>query len=95
MGFAVARFGLFLRELRQTETHIAVQRTGLSVYSGVALVAVGVLVNLGAIGNHLRTVSELRSGNWVPGRASKSAVMLATILALAGIAMGVYLLRLG
>ncbi|HTF63162.1 MAG TPA: hypothetical protein VK638_10670 [Edaphobacter sp.] len=61
----------------------------------VALVAIRVLVNLGAIANHLQAVRELRSGNWVPGRVSKSAVMLATILALAGIAMGVYLLRLG
>jgi putative membrane protein len=94
VGFAVSRFGLFLREMRQSETHLPVHSTGLSVYSGVALVALGVIVNVAAVTQHIRTVRELRSGIWIPGRVSTSAILLALLLALVGIGMGVYLLYL-
>jgi len=47
VGFAVARFGLFLREL-QPEKVRAAHATGLSAWAGVALVALGVIVNVGA-----------------------------------------------
>ena len=93
VGFAVSRFGLFLRQMRQAETHIPVQSTGLSVYSGVVLVALGVLVNVVAVASHIRTVRELREGSWLPG-ISTSAVVLSLVLAAIGIAMGVYLLYL-
>jgi putative membrane protein len=94
VGFAVSRFGLFLREMRQSETHLPVHSTGLSVYSGVALVALGVIVNVSAVTQHVRTVRELRSGSWIPGRVSTSAILLALLLALVGVGMGVYLLYL-
>jgi putative membrane protein len=45
VGFAVARFGLFLRQMQSEETHMPIHSTGLSVWSGVALVALGVIVN--------------------------------------------------
>ena len=52
----------------------------------VLLVALGVVVNAAA------TVRELASGSWIPGRVSKNAVILAILLALAGILMAEYLL---
>jgi len=94
VGFAVSRFGLFLREMRGVDLHSPVQTTGLSVYSGVALVALGVLVNVTAVMQHIRTTRELRDGVWVAGRVSTSAVILGLILAAVGVGMVAYLLYL-
>jgi putative membrane protein len=94
VGFAVSRFGLFLREMRASELHAPVQSTGLSVFSGVALVALGVVVQVTATLHHVRTVRELRSGSWVPGQVSTSAVVRASLLAALGIGMGVWLVLL-
>jgi putative membrane protein len=92
VGFAVARFGLFLRQMQSEETHMPIHATGLSVWSGVALVALGVIVNLSAVFSHIAVVKRLRSGTWIPGQVSKSAVALAIVLAIVGIGMGLYLL---
>lgn len=94
VGFAVSRFGLFLREMRATETHSPVHGTGISTVSGVALVALGVIVNITAVVQHVRNVHELRNGTWVAGRVSTSAVVLALILAVVGVAMGAWLIVL-
>jgi putative membrane protein len=91
VGFALARFGLFLREF-QGQQHAPPHSTGLSVYSGVALVILGVLVNVSAVMGHLRTVKELRSGTWIPGRIVRPAVVLALLLALFGVGVAVWLL---
>ena len=93
VGFAVSRFGLFLREMRASDTHSVVHATGLSVVSGVALVALGVLVNLAAVIHHVRTVKQLQSGTWVSG-VSRNAVVLTVILVVVGVAMGAYLIYL-
>jgi putative membrane protein len=92
VGFAVARFGLFLREFRAPATRVPAQSTGLSEWSGVALVALGVLVTLSATVRHLQLVRELASGTWVPGRMSRDAIALALILALMGLLMTGYLI---
>lgn len=93
VGFALARFGLFLREFHANSA-AAPQHTGLTVDSGVALVALGVAVNVAAIAHHIRTVRELHTGAWIPGRVATGAVALAAVLALIGIASGIYLLFL-
>ncbi|HTU45905.1 MAG TPA: DUF202 domain-containing protein [Bryobacteraceae bacterium] len=92
IGFAVSRFGLFLRELRASESRLPVHATGLSLWSGVALVALGVVVNVAAAVRHYQLVHELSSGTWIPGRVSRNAVILALILAAVGIGMAVYLI---
>jgi putative membrane protein len=92
VGFAVARFGLFLREMQSDQTHMPVHTTGLSVWSGVALVALGVIVNLTAVLSHISVVRQLKSGTSIPGQVSKGAVALAILLALVGIGMTLYLL---
>lgn len=92
VGFAVARFGLFLRQMRAEEMHIAARSTGVSVWSGVALVALGVVININAVIRHVLLIRELRSGTWIPGQVSKSAVALGILLAIIGIAMATYLL---
>lgn len=93
VGFALARFGLFLHEF-STQQHANPHSTGLSVDSGVALVILGVLVNISAVVGHLRTVKELRTGAWIPGRVARPAVILALLLAFFGIGVAVWLVLL-
>ena len=92
IGFAVSRFGLFLRQM-QTGPSAVPHSTGLSVYSGVALVALGVVVNVGAVIYHVQTVRGLRAGTWAPG-ISFPAVSLALLLAGIGLGMAIFLLVL-
>ena len=92
VGFAVARFGLFLRQMGTNTAHLNTHTMSLSVVSGVALVAMGVVVVINAAVRHILIVRELRSGQWVPGQVSWSAVGLALLLALLGIGMALYLL---
>lgn len=91
VGFAVARFGLFLRQLQPVQTHSPVHPTGISLWSGVALVALGVLVNASAAIRHVRLVRQLREGTWEPGKVSASAIALAVVLAAIGLGMAIYL----
>jgi putative membrane protein len=91
VGFAVSRFGLFLRELTASQSHLPAQTTGYSLWSGVALVAMGVAVTLSSVLRHFQLVRELRSGTWQPGRVSTDAVILGLVLASLGIAMALYL----
>ncbi len=90
IGFAVARFGLFLRQVQSGQVHTPTHSSGASVYSGTALVGLGVLVQLGAMVHHVRITRELQSGTWKP-RISYGGVLLALVLAVAGVGMGMYL----
>jgi putative membrane protein len=92
VGFAVARFGLFLREFRSSQSKVPVPSSGLSEWSGVALVALGVLVTLSATFRHFQVVRELSAGRWVSGRVSRDGVALALLLAVFGLAMAGYLI---
>jgi putative membrane protein len=93
VGFAVARFGLFLRQLQSGNSGVSAHHTtGISVWSGIAIVLLGVIVNVSAVIRHFQIVRELSSGAWVPGRVSTNAVVLAIILAAAGLGMAAYLI---
>ena len=94
VGFAVARFGLFLRQLQSTAGKLPTKATGLSVTSGVAIVFLGVIVLAASVLQHLTLIRELSTGTWQPGRISRNAVLLATLLALVGLGMAAYLLIL-
>jgi putative membrane protein len=94
-GFVVARFGLFLRELSMRNSgppQVSTHTTGPSVWLGTALVIVGVIVNISAAMTHIRQVRQLRSGEWVAGRISGTAVTLALVLSAAGIGLAIYLI---
>jgi putative membrane protein len=94
-GFVVARFGLFLRELSIRNSgppQVSTQTTGPSLWLGTALVIVGVIVNISAVMTHIRQVRQLRNGEWIAGRISKTAVTLALLLSAAGVALAIYLI---
>jgi putative membrane protein len=92
IGFAVSRFGLFFRQLSASKSHLPIRATGLSVWSGVTLVGLGVIVILSSVLRHFQLIHELNSGTWIPGRVSRDAVVLGLLLAGAGIGMCVYLI---
>jgi putative membrane protein len=92
IGFAVSRFGLFLRQLSAAESHLPPHSNGLSLWSGVALVTLGVIVNLSAVLRHVQLVHQLSTGTWQPGRVSRDAVILGLILATIGLGMAIYLM---
>jgi putative membrane protein len=91
VGFAVSRFGLFLRELSASASHLPPRAPGLSAWSGVVLVAFGVIVTVSAVMRHFQLVRELRTGTWIAGRVSTDAVILGIVLSAVGIAMALYL----
>jgi putative membrane protein len=95
-GFVVARFGLFLREIAAAG-HEAVQQrsTGWSLWIGVGLIALGVVVSLLASFEYFRFVRLSNQGRSYTPRTALLAVMVAIILGLLGIVMAVYLILIG
>jgi putative membrane protein len=91
-GFIVARFGLFLREMAAANQTDAPRNAGLSLYVGVSLVALGVIVNAASALKYGRTLQRLRRGASVAPRPVSLEVIVAGVLALLGLAMGAYLL---
>ncbi len=90
-GFVVARFGLFLQQLQVMQRAPAEQSSGLSLWFGTALIAVGVIVNAFAGWHHLRLVRELDLGETSHSHPTTQAVAIAFFLALVGLAMAIYL----
>ncbi len=91
LGFVVARFGVFLQEIRVAQ-HLTTRSTGLSLGFGIALIATGVVVNLSAALHHARLVRELDRGEPPTSRPTSLHVGIAVVLALFGIAMAGYLI---
>jgi inner membrane protein YidH len=90
-GFVVARFGLFLQEIRITQGGSAAQPHLLSPWFGTALIAAGVAVNLFSARRHMSLVRKWNCSHFVDHHLPKQAVILALFLALVGIAMAIYL----
>lgn len=93
-GFVVARFALFLQQLRFTDHVPSVPSSGLSLWFGTALIAVGVVVNLSSAWSHIRLVRELDRGETSCSRSLTQAVATALFLALVGLAMAIYLVSI-
>lgn len=89
-GFVVARFGLFTRELAIARGTVTAEGGG-SMWVGVALVLLGVVVNLFAALSHRGFKARYRKGEVQP-KESSFGTGLAAILAGLGLAMAVYLI---
>lgn len=92
-GFVVARFGLFLREIALAG-HVAAHQhsTSWSLWIGVVLIALGVIVSLTASFEYFRFIRLSSRGKTYTPRTALLAVVVAVILALLGIVMAVYLI---
>ena len=91
-GYVVARFGLFLQQLRIAERAPSVQSYGLSLWFGTALIGAGVAVNLFSVLHHLRLVRILDMGKVTRPHTTTLAVASSLFLALVGLGMAIYLL---
>ncbi len=91
IGFAVSRFSLFLREIGSSASHASMHTTGLSLWSGILLVGLGVVVILSSVIRHVQLVRALKAGTWQAGTVSRQGIVLGLILAAAGIGMCFYL----
>jgi putative membrane protein len=94
-GFVVARFGLFLREIAAAG-HIAAHQhsTGWSLWIGVGLIALGVVVSLLASFEYFRFVQASKREQSYSPRTASLAVVVAVILGLLGIVMAIYLVAI-
>ena len=90
-GFVLARFALFLQQLHLIQGGLPQEHSGFSLWSGTALIIVGVLVNVFAGWHHLRLMRALGRGETAYPRASVQAVAIAFLLGLVGLAMAIYL----
>ena len=90
-GFVVARLSLFLQQLQVFRQAGSASSTGVSLWFGTALIAVGVLMNLSSAWRHVRLVRELDKGQSESSRSLTQAVATALFLALVGLAMAIYL----
>lgn len=90
-GFVVARFGLFLQQIQLVNHQVSARSTGVSLWFGTSLIAVGIAVNLASAWRHIRLVRELDEGHTGSSRSLTLVVATALFLALVGLAMAVYL----
>jgi putative membrane protein len=90
-GFVVAHFGLFADEPYTTQSASGARPHELSLWFGTALVVVGVIVNLYSAQHYVRLAGELRHGQWAHRFLTKQGVLVASCLALFGIAMALYM----
>ena len=92
LGFVVAKFGLFLREIGRVQGLAASRPSGASQWFGTVLIVVGVAMTLCAAANHHRTLRSLdrneplRFGRW------SLAIVVALLLAFFGVLASSYLL---
>ncbi len=90
-GFVVARFGLFLQEFQIAQPNFAQGSHQFSLWSGTALIAVGVAVNLYSAWRHVHMIDDLNRGDLTRANSSKQIVIVALFLAAVGAAMALYL----
>ena len=93
-GFVVARFALFLRELALSNPAIPNRPGGFSLPVGVALIAMGMLVNVVSAVRHARYIRALDEGNFRSAFGSRFAYLLGAVLAAIGLGMALYLMRI-
>jgi len=94
-GFVVARFGLFLREIAAVgQIPVHLRATGWSLWIGVGLIVLGVVVSLLASFEYYRFMQLSKQGQSYVPRTALLAVAVAAILGLLGIVMAVYLVVL-
>jgi putative membrane protein len=95
LGFVVAKFGLFLRELAKATKSEAPSGVAVSNGIGAMFVALGVVTCALAAAQQFRFLGLLRRGDPYPAPRWSLAIVLTIILALLGLGILVYLLGVG
>jgi putative membrane protein len=94
LGFVVARFSLFLKELAVSSAALE-QSPGLSLWIGVALLALGVYVDLMASWTYYRNVQRKKKGLPPIVLGTVAGTSVGIMLAGLAILMVTYLIVLG
>jgi putative membrane protein len=93
-GFLIARFALLIRV---TELGGMTDRSGrpaVAPWLGFAMVCFGVVVSLVSVVRHRGYIRALESGHSNPALSQRAPLVLASILALVGLAMAIHILTL-
>lgn len=93
-GFVVARFGLFLRELALTNMQHPIPNTGFSLPIGIGLIGLGIVVNIVSVVRHRRYIAAIDRNEFRTAFGSEFAIWIAILLAIVGLAMAAYLVKL-
>lgn len=89
-GFVVARFGVFLHEMTAIRNAPA-GRVTLSIWVGMGMVLLGVMVNLLSAAHYRRLITRLERGEAPPPRPSLLGVAVAVVLGILGLMLATYL----
>ena len=92
-GFVVARFGWFLRELAARDAE-PIRPNGWSLAIGVGLIVLGGVVNVAAGIEHKRFLTRFDRGEVYRAPSWSMGIVLAVLLAIAGVVMAGYLIAL-
>jgi putative membrane protein len=84
-GFVVARFGLFLRELAAVQKIPQPLSHGTSLWLGLGLVVLGVILNVAALVRYRRYLKDLTAGI-LPQPKARLETVVAVALAVLGLA---------
>lgn len=93
-GFIVARFGLVLQELAALGDQVVPAGHRVSLVLGTAMVALGVWILAVAGLRHRRETATLATGRELPISTPTLGLTLASLLAVIGVAMVLYLLSM-
>ena len=92
VGFVVARFGLFLRELANSNNGaVSPPSNGFSLPVGIALIGAGIIVILSSAIRHRQYVRRLDRGQLPSAHGVVFTLWVAGFLAAIGLAVAVYL----
>jgi putative membrane protein len=100
-GFLVAKFGLFLREVVAIRSAQGpggppiVQHPGLSLWLGIALVLLGLGVNVVAANEHYKFLRQFAGTTLAARRRYVAQIGMLVILVVLGAVMAVYLVLVG
>jgi putative membrane protein len=83
LGFVASRFGFL--------TEPGSQHSGISLWGGIAMVALGILVNVQSSVAYWRTVTRLNRGEPLTFSAVSPGIVLALVLAILGVALVAYM----
>ena len=95
LGFVVARFGLFLTELRTAEQLPPHRAVGWSLWIGTGLLVLGIAVNLLAAAQYAAFARRLDRGEPYQPSRWPLGIVIACVLAVLGLMMVTYLMLLG
>ena len=93
-GFVVARFGLFLRELASVNEGHKAHPSGLSLFMGVALIVLGIIITLLAAREHSQIIVRLNRGEAFVPPTWSLGLTFSLVLAAIGTGVAIYLVSL-